>query len=158
MHLSKLPRHVPKRHVGTMRNHIFFNRLHLPCQTGHEHSHNIDMGLHKYCFCCCAGKMKESSESNFEKNASQRNSSRRLKDDRVHNDESSTTHLRDSAVEDRSITDGKNLSQILIPGTKESNVIDLELNSGAKVSQSQPAERSKDAGSTAGNNRSKIIN
>ena len=89
---------------------------------------------------------------------SQRNPSGRLKDDRVHNNESPTIHLRDFAAEDANITDGKNLSQIMIPGTKESNVIDLELNSGAKVSQSQPAERSKDAGSTAGNNRSKIIN
>ena len=88
---------------------------------------------------------------------SQRNSSGRLKDVRAHNNESPTIHLRDFAAEDEGITDGKIFSQIIIPRTKESNVFDLESNSGAKASRSQPAERSVDVGSTARKNRSKII-
>ena len=101
---------------------------------------NVDMGLHKHCFRCCAGKMKEASESNSEENASQRNPAGRLKDDRACDNESPTINLHDSAAEEKGVTDGNNLSQLIIPETLESNVFDLESNSGAKVSQIQPAE------------------
>ena len=53
--------------------------------------------------------MKYASESNSGENASQRNSAGRLKDDRAHNDEWPTTHLRDSAAEDTGVSNGKNL-------------------------------------------------
>ena len=106
-----------------IRNYL--NHLHHPCQTEHEHSQNIDAGLHKHCFCCCARKMKEASESNSGKNMSQRNPSGRLKDNRAHNNESPTIHLRNSSAEDAGIADEKNLSQLKKPGTKESNMFDL---------------------------------
>ena len=81
-----------------------------------------------------------------------------MKDDRAHNNESPTIHLRDSSVEEMDFTDGNNLYQMIIPGTLESNAFDLESNSGAKVPQIEPAERSKVAGTTAGKNHSKTIN
>ena len=119
------------------------NRLHHSCQTEYEHSQNIDMGLHKHWFCCCAGKIKEVSESNSRENASESNPDGRLKYDRTHNNKSPAIHLRYSVVEDAGVTNTKNLSQIIIPESKETNAFDLESNSGEKVSQIKRAGRLK---------------
>ena len=100
-----------------------------------------------------------------------------MKDDRACDNESPTIYVRNYSAEDAGSTTGKNLFQIIIPANKETNVFDLESNSGEKASQSKRSGRLKedssyddespaidlrdsaaeDAGSTAGKNHPQII-
>ena len=76
------------------------NCLHHPCQTEYESSQNIDLGLHKYCFCCCDRKIKAVSQSNSGEKVLQSTPAGRGKEDSVGNSESPTIDLLGSVAED----------------------------------------------------------